>query len=1083
MPLVSSYGTSTVVSPDIERRLLRDFGPKTFYRGLSYWHEGRICQLVDQGDAVLGEVLGSQQRIYNVTVFLDEEFVYSDCSCPVADNCKHGAAVAAAFLAQQTQRDPSSGRINPGTNVWLRELAALADTARSPTADHLVYVVGRPGPDHIDIQAYKVRRLKSGRLSKPQPYDTDGRTGARFLTPEDERILPVLYHSRWATFRVQRLSALPALLQQLAGTDRAYVGTVDGPKLHLGPAARGTFDWHMDGDGQQRLSLRVEGVDDAAVVPTAPPWYIDPRDGRAGPIETPLPDRLASKLLCGPAIGAHEVGAVVEPLSRLGLNVPLPRELQHERLDDIAPVPQLYLGPIAIWPQLSSLRYKIGGREPMGEFSFDYAGIGVSPANRQPTLTHQRGDVVREITRHREAESAAAATLGEHGARILDFSEITFIDLGDADAWVDFVYTSIPELRAAGWRIVVDEDFPYRVVEAEAWYADLDGEQNNQWFDLEIGVEIEGERHSLLPLLVQFLRRYPQAMAPEQLEQADPDTTFMLGLGDGRHVPVPVKRFAPILRTLTELYDPQRSADSERLRLPRVRAAALGELETADAPVRWQGSADVREAGRALLALGETHVAPKPAGLQADLRHYQSEGVGWLQCLADLKLGGVLADDMGLGKTVQVLAHLLLLKEAGKADAPSLVLMPTSLLFNWEREAQRFAPSLRVLRLHGPKRGELSDQIGQADLVLTTYALVHRDIETLAQQRFHLCVLDEAQAVKNPKSRAAQAVRRLKAEQRLCLTGTPLENHLGELWAQFDFLLPGLLGEHAQFSRLFRRPIEKEGDTERRAALRRRIGPFVMRRTKQAVATELPEKTELQRYAELSGPQRDLYETVRTAMHERVRKEVQRKGLARSHIVVLDALLKLRQVCCDPRLVKMDAARKTKGSAKLDLLMELLPGLIEDGRRVLLFSQFTSMLSLIDQALAPTGIDHVQLTGQTQDRETPIRRFQAGEVPLFLISLKAGGTGLNLTAADTVIHYDPWWNPAVMRQATDRAHRIGQTQPVFVYHLIAKDTVEEKIVALQQRKADLGAALLGGAEGHAPAFGMEDVEALFEPIG
>jgi SNF2 family DNA or RNA helicase len=310
-----------------------------------------------------------------------------------------------------------------------------------------------------------------------------------------------------------------------------------------------------------------------------------------------------------------------------------------------------------------------------------------------------------------------------------------------------------------------------------------------------------------------------------------------------------------------------------------------------------------------------------------------------------------------------------------------------------------------------------------------------------------------------------------------------MENHLGELWSQFNFLLPGFLGDETRFRRLFRTPIEKGGDTERRQVLARRIGPFVLRRRKEEVAKELPPKTEIRQNVELAGAQRDLYETIRLAMHSRVQAEVQQKGLSRAHIIILDALLKLRQVCCDPRLVKLDAARTVTDSAKLELLMDLVPEMLDEGRRILLFSQFTSMLALIQQELAKASIPYVLLTGETTDRATPIQKFQSGQVPLFVISLKAGGTGLNLTAADTVIHYDPWWNPAVETQATDRAHRIGQAKPVFVYKLITVGTVEERILALQERKRGLVEALLDEDRKEMPQLTPEDLQVLFAPLG
>jgi SNF2 family DNA or RNA helicase len=343
---------------------------------------------------------------------------------------------------------------------------------------------------------------------------------------------------------------------------------------------------------------------------------------------------------------------------------------------------------------------------------------------------------------------------------------------------------------------------------------------------------------------------------------------------------------------------------------------------------------------------------------------------------------------------------------------------------------------------------------------------------------YHLLILDEAQVIKNPNTMAHRIVQQLRAHHRLCLTGTPMENHLGELWSLFHFLMPGFLGDSKKFIQTYRKPIEKEQDAARQQALTRRVRPFMLRRTKEEVVSELPPKTEIIQHIELLPAQRDLYESVRLAMHAKIQAEIEEKGLRRSQIVILDALLKMRQVCCDPRLLKLDAARGITESAKLQFLIDTLPEMIEENRKILLFSQFTSMLALIEKELHNLNIPYVILTGQTKDRQTPIDTFQAGKVPLFLISLKAGGTGLNLTAADTVIHYDPWWNPAVENQATDRAYRIGQAKPVFVYKLVTVGTVEEKILEMQQHKANLFEGVFKNGNMSSTAITSESLESL-----
>jgi SNF2 family DNA or RNA helicase len=487
------------------------------------------------------------------------------------------------------------------------------------------------------------------------------------------------------------------------------------------------------------------------------------------------------------------------------------------------------------------------------------------------------------------------------------------------------------------------------------------------------------------------------------------------------------------------------------------------------------------------------------AGVNAVLRHYQLDGLAWMDFMRRARLGGILADDMGLGKTLQALALLQGELDAGRLDRPSLVIVPTSLLGNWQAEAQRFTPALKVLVLHGPRRTHQFAQIAHAHLVVTSYPLAVRDIATLASHDWHYLVLDEAQRIKNSRSQAALSLKGLRTRHRLCLSGTPLENHLGELWSLVDFVCPGLLGNEAQFREHYRNPIEKRQDALQAEHLARRIRPFVLRRTKSQAAQELPEKTETLLRVELEGTQADLYETVRATMDEKLREAIATQGLARSQIMVLDALLKLRQVCCDPRLLKAaapsagddgeapaqpahPASTRHAPSAKLELLLDLLPTLVEDGRRVLLFSQFTEMLALIEPELAKLKLPYLKLTGDTQNRAEMVAKFQQGEVPLFLISLKAGGVGLNLTAADTVILYDPWWNPAVEQQAIDRAYRIGQDKPVFVYKLLASGTVEDKMLELQARKAGLADQLLSGVASDA-ALNVQDFDELFKPLG
>ncbi len=611
------------------------------------------------------------------------------------------------------------------------------------------------------------------------------------------------------------------------------------------------------------------------------------------------------------------------------------------------------------------------------------------------------------------------------------------------------------------------------------WYGELSAVKGQaDRFELDLGVVINDERLTLLPALVEWIERTPSALIKAIVEGAEhTHSQITLGLDARRVVQMDSARLSLTLRALVDALDQLPAMKHGRLQLPRARLAEL-----APAGKHWHlgGDEELAELAGKLAEFKGVQAITNPPGLQAELRSYQAYGLGWLQFLREYGFGGILADDMGLGKTIQTLAHILVEKRSGRLKQPALVVAPTSLLFNWRAEARRFAPELKVLTLHGSERKGQFQWISESDLVLTTYPLLSRDGELLARHDFHLLILDEAQAIKNSRTRAAKEVRRLRAHHRLCLTGTPLENHLGELWALFDFLMPGMLGSQTRFRQQIQRPIERDEDTDRREALARRIRPFFLRRTKREVAPELPPKTEMIRAVTLEGAQLRLYERYRVAMHDKVRRALAGPGLDKSRILVLDALLKLRQICCDPRLLKDVPGVDRMPSAKRELLGELLPELVAEGRRILVFSQFVSMLKLIEDDLIAAGIRFVKLTGQTKDRQAVVERFQTGQVPVFLISLKAGGVGLNLTAADTVIHYDPWWNPAVEDQATDRAHRIGQDQNVFVYRLLTEQTVEQKVYELQQSKRGLIESLFGG--GGAIKLSADDLETLFEPL-
>jgi SNF2 family DNA or RNA helicase len=591
---------------------------------------------------------------------------------------------------------------------------------------------------------------------------------------------------------------------------------------------------------------------------------------------------------------------------------------------------------------------------------------------------------------------------------------------------------------------------------------------------------VDGRPINLLPALTRYLQSSLDSST--EADGCRVGEHWLMRLDDGRYLPIGIDRIQRIANTLVELFERESLNEEEALSLPRSQGGRLAQLAVdLNGPTLSSTDPSLADLITELRHFSGIRRLSAPGSFQGTLRPYQEEGLGWLQFLRKFRLGGILADDMGLGKTVQTIAHIALEIESGRLRQPVLIVAPVSALGNWQHELSRFAPELSVHTWHGAQRRKFPSRLGSSQVIITAYPLLLIDSEILLAREFGLVILDEAQMIKNPGAKVSQMARSLRAGQRLCLSGTPIENHLGELWSLFDFLQPGLLGDAQHFQRHYRTPIEKNRDRARAEALSGRLAPFLLRRTKDSVAKELPPKVEIVESITLDEKQRDFYDGVRLAMHQRIQEVVRQQGLARSQITILDALLKLRQVCCDPRLVDTNSVQEGVPSAKLEWLSTVLPELVAEGRRILLFSQFTSMLRLIESAVAELAIPYCLLTGETQDRSAVVERFQSGDVPLFLISLKAGGTALNLTAADTVIHYDPWWNPAVEAQATDRAHRIGQTRSVFVYKLIAQDTVEERMLQLQADKRVLAGHLYTEKSASPTALGAEDLEMLLGP--
>ena len=615
---------------------------------------------------------------------------------------------------------------------------------------------------------------------------------------------------------------------------------------------------------------------------------------------------------------------------------------------------------------------------------------------------------------------------------------------------------------------LLEEGVPALLAEGEVYLTDAFRNLQAQPPRISVGVSVQG---SVLDLEVDT-GEFPVAELKALLKSLHQKKRYHR-LRDGR-----LLRLDDSLEGLDELNDTLELSGAKlkdgHAQLPLYRAPTLDWALSGQSGLRFNRDDAFRRISRSFHAVRDSEYTP-PLSLQKVLRKYQRDGYRWLRTLDGYGMGGILADDMGLGKTVQVLSYLLAKKEGGQT-LPSLIVCPASLVLNWEEECRKFTPQLTCVAVDGDAahRAGLAKQWGQADIVVTSYDLLRRDEELYGQQSFYACILDEAQAIKNHSTQKYKAVCQVKSQVRFALTGTPVENRLGELWSIFSFLMPGYLPPYKTFCARFEKPIVQEEDQNAVRRLNQLTGPFILRRMKAEVLQELPPKTENIHRIELEPQQRKLYLAAVVDAREKLRAAKPEDKMA-----VFAVLMRLRQICCDPRLV---GDNWTGGSAKLDACMELVTAAVEGGHRILLFSQFTSMLELLAKRLDEAGVSHFTLQGSTPKpvRAELVRRFNNGEAGVFLISLRAGGTGLNLTAADIVIHYDPWWNVAAQNQATDRAYRIGQKNPVQVYKLIAQDTIEEKIVELQAAKQSLAETVTGSADGAILSMKPEELLQLLD---
>lgn len=1010
----------------------------------------------------------SQNRFYRQSI----EFTKTEdgsvsidgaCTCIKEYYCEHMAAACFKYF-DESKSSPEFQAL-----TWLKQsekiqlsLMDVEDTANKDESDFIAYRLFPEGfgKDLPDIGFFKSKFLKNGKISKGKEIDflnlyslyksngIDLGTNT-VLTSLDQSIIDLYgkfqgsyieYNGSKSAKRL-RFSGADGfiILKLLSDTNKLFLGDSKDPLKFSDKSFTPNLTWKEPAPGYLKLISDFESR--YVLLDTVPEVILDAEQNAFLPLSEHLPKAVLNHLLSAPMVPDDMSYRFLKMINDdFSLYLPPPKNIESIVVDEqLEPSLKVVKHDETSFLQLQ-LSFNYGDHDVpviptlLGRLLFNDQLVDVK---RKPGDELKAIEKIEAFGFVKEEQSKSSLYFTEAGT---PYSQTNLLNLNK------FLSTGVLELKNEGWLVEVDESVGIEF----AIPSDITIEciRENDWFSLSFVFEINGEKVSLVPLASEIIKQLESGGAlPDEL---------IIELRPGLFLPIPVRDFLPVIKTIIELYDYKQEDDT--LLMGAYGAQQLFDIEN---HVEWKGDQELLDISKKLKEFKHVEDIKPAFAWKLTPRNYQKEAINWLYFLNTFHFGGILADDMGLGKTMTVLSTLSHLKERNLTSKPSLIVLPTSLLKNWQDEVVKFTDNLNFCVLYGPKRQKLFDCINDFDLVFTTYKLMLTDIEKHKALNYEYVILDEAQNIKNHKTALAKAACSINGDHRVAMSGTPVENNLSELWSLFNFVMPGFLGDYKNFKDFFQDPIEKEESQERSDLLNNRIKPFILRRMKSEVLKELPPKTDIVRYIDFSKKEAELYESVRIATEEKISSAVSEKGMSNAQVYLFDALLKLRQACCHPDLLSLPAADLVKESIKLKELLNMLSTLVSEGRKILVFSSFTSMLDIVAKELDSRKFKFEMLTGSSSNRGSIVESFKSSK-DIFLISLKAGGVGLNLTEADTVIFYEPWWNPAAEDQAQDRSHRMGQVNPVFAYHLIVKNTIEENILKLQEKKRQLQESVYSG---------------------